>query len=569
MENLTPHDVTVIFLSLGVLLGVARLLGEFAQKLHQPAVVGELVAGVLLGPTVLGNIAPGLSAYLFPADGAVAVSLDAISTLAIVLFLLVAGIEVDLSTLWRQGRVGGMVGIAAIVIPFLCGLATAWWVPQALGRQPDADPLIFALFFAIALSISALPVIAKTFMDLGLYRTDLGMVVISAAVFNDLFGWILFAVVLGLMGGGPAGTGNSIALTTALTLAFTVAMLVLGRWLIHRALPYVQAYTRWPGGELSFALVLAILAAGFTEWIGIHAIFGAFLVGIAVGDSSHLRERSRVIIEQFVSFIFAPVFFASIGLKVNFLTHFDLSLVLTVLLIACVAKLAGGSLGARLGGMTPREAWAVGFAMNSRGAMEIILGLLALEAGIIRQRLFVALVVMAIFTSMMSGPALRLLLRPARRRRLEDVLSSRLFVRGLRAASRRAAIRELTAAACEASGLDPESVTAAVWAREEALSTGIGNGVALPHARLEGLREPVVAVAISEPGIDFDAPDDRLAHVIVLVLTPTDDPSAQLDIAADLARLFREPSMFERALRTRSFTEFRALVSAPVETRSA
>ncbi len=417
MGNLTPHDLTVIFLSLGVLLGVARVLGELAQKLHQPAVVGELIAGVLLGPTVLGNIAPALSAYLFPAAGPVAVALDAFSTLAIVLFLLVAGIEVDLSTLWRQGRVGGMVGIAAIVIPFLCGLATAWLVPQALGRQPEADPLIFALFFAIALSISALPVIAKTFMDMGLYRSDLGMVVISAAVFNDLFGWILFAVVLGLMGGGPAGTGNSIALTTALTLAFTAAMLVLGRWLIHRALPYVQAYTRWPGGELSFALVLAILAAGFTEWIGIHAIFGAFLVGIAVGDSSHLRERSRVIIEQFVSFIFAPVFFASIGLKVNFLTHFDLSLVLTVLLIACVAKLAGGSLGARLGGMTPREAWAVGFAMNSRGAMEIILGLLALEAGIIRQRLFVALVVMAIITSMMSGPALRLLLRPARSRR--------------------------------------------------------------------------------------------------------------------------------------------------------
>jgi len=568
MENLTPHDLTVIFLSLGVLLGVARVLGELAQKLHQPAVVGELVAGVLLGPTVLGNIAPGLSAYLFPAAGPAAVALDAISTLAIALFLLVAGIEVDLSTLWRQGRVGGIVGIAAIVIPFLCGLATAWLVPQALGRQPEADPLIFALFFAIALSISALPVIAKTFMDMGLYRSDLGMVVISAAVFNDLFGWILFAVVLGLMGGGPPGTGNSIALTTALTLAFTAAMLVLGRWLIHRALPYVQAYTRWPGGELSFALVLAILAAGFTEWIGIHAIFGAFLVGIAVGDSSHLRERSRVIIEQFVSFIFAPVFFASIGLRVNFLTHFDLSLVLTVLLIACVTKLAGGTLGARLGGMTPREAWAVGFAMNSRGAMEIILGLLALEAGIIRQRLFVALVVMAIITSMMSGPALRLLLRPARRRRLKDVLSSRLFLRGLRAASRRGAIRELTAAACEVSGLDPESVTAAVWAREEALSTGIGNGVALPHARLEGLREPVVAVAISEPGIDFDAPDDRPAHVIVLVLTPADDPSAQLDIAADLARLFREPSMFERTLRTRSFTEFRALVSAPVETRS-
>jgi Kef-type K+ transport system membrane component KefB len=477
MENLTQHDLTVIFLSLGVLLGVARVLGELAQKLHQPAVLGELVAGVLLGPTVLGNIAPGLGAS-FPRRVPLRWRWMP-SRPGIVLFLLVAGIEVDLSTLWRQGRVGGIVGIAAIVIPFLCGLATAWLVPQALGRQPEADPLIFALFFAIALSISALPVIAKTFMDMGLYRSDLGMVVISAAVFNDLFGWILFAVVLGLMGGGPAGTGNSIALTPR-SLAFTAAMLVLGRWLIHRALPYVQAYTRWPGGELSFALVLAILAAGFTEWIGIHAIFGAFLVGIAVGDSSHLRERSRVIIEQFVSSIFAPVFFASIGLRVNFLTHFDLSLVLTVLLISCVAKLAGGTLGARLGGMTPREAWAVRFMNPAR--MEIIPGAGA-GGGIIRQRLFVALVVMAIATSMMSG-RLSGLLRPAR-----SDGSRTCFPRGSSCAAsgglRRGAIRG-DGGACEVSGLDPSPSTPPSGpARGPAPASAT---VALPHARLEGLR---------------------------------------------------------------------------------
>jgi Kef-type K+ transport system membrane component KefB len=291
-----------------------------------------------------------------------------------------------------------------------------------LDRHTAVDPLIFALFFAIAISISALPVIAKTLMDMGLYRSDFGMVVVSAAIFNDLVGWIVFAVVLGLIG-DQSGDGNSIMLTIALTLAFVAATLTVGRWLIHKSLPVVKAYTRWPGGELSFALVLGLLGAAFTQWIGIHAIFGAFIVGVAIGDSSHLRERSRVIIDKFISFIFAPVFFASVGLKVNFFAHFDFLLVLTILTIACVCKLIGGFIGARWGEMPRREAWAVGFAMNSRGAMEIILGIIALEAGIIQERLFVALIIMAIVTSMMSGPFMQMILRTGKERRLRNILS--------------------------------------------------------------------------------------------------------------------------------------------------
>ena len=202
MQSLSPDSITVMLLALGILLGTARLLGELAQRLHQPAVVGEMLAGILLGPTVLGNLLPGLSEVLFPSQGVSHVALDAIATLAVVLFLLVAGIEVDLSTVWRQGKVGFKVGIASMVVPFVIGLAAATLMPQTLGRQADTEPLVFALFVATALSISALPVIAKTLMDMDLYRSDLGMVVVSAAIFNDLVGWIVFAVILGLMGDG-------------------------------------------------------------------------------------------------------------------------------------------------------------------------------------------------------------------------------------------------------------------------------------------------------------------------------------------------------------------------------
>jgi Kef-type K+ transport system membrane component KefB/mannitol/fructose-specific phosphotransferase system IIA component len=565
---MSPHDIMLMFLSFGVLLALARLLGELAERLHQPAVLGELLAGILLGPTVLGQVAPALNAFLFPAEGVNAIVLEAIATLAIVLFLLVAGMEVDLSTVWRRGNVGLKVGTAGMVVPFLTGFIVAWFAPDVLGCENDANRLVFALFLATALSISALPVIAKTLMDLGLYRSDLGMVVVSAAILNDLAGWIVFAIIMGMMGTAVTH-GHSIFFTISLTLAFAGIMLTVGRWAIHRTLPVLQAYTRWPGGVLSFSLVLALLGAAFTEWIGIHAIFGSFLVGVALGDSHHLRERTRVVIDQFVSFIFAPVFFASIGLRVNFVAHFDPVLVLTVVVIACVCKLAGGTLGARWGGMSTRDAWAVGFAMNARGAMEIILGLLALEAGIIRNRLFVAIVIMAIVTSMMSGPVMQLILRPTKGRRLQDVISSKLFTRSLAATTRRGAVHELTSAACEAAGLDAGAVESAVWAREQILPTGIGNGVAIPHARIPGLREPLVATGISDMGVDFDAPDGNPANLIFLIITPEEDPASQLEIGADIARFFQNPAMLDRAMRTRNYTEFLALLkSTPEETRT-
>jgi Kef-type K+ transport system membrane component KefB len=454
MQHLQHADVAVMLLALGVLLGSARLLGELAQRLHQPAVVGEILAGVLLGPTVLGHLAPTWYAFLFPPQGPNAVFLEGISTLSIVLFLLVAGMEVDLSTVWRQGKVAVKVGLVGMIVPFVLGLVGAWLLPGAWGRPPHADAVMFALFFGTALAISALPVIAKTLMDLNLYRTDLGMVVVSAAVFNDLIGWTVFGLILGMMEGARVH-GLSAPVTVGLTLLYAAVMLTAGRGLIHRALPYLQAYTHSPDGILAFAMTLALIGAACTELIGVHAIFGSFLVGVAVGDSSHLRERTRAIIHQFVSFIFAPVFFASIGLRVNFLTHFDAPLVVLVSLIACVGKLAGAAWGGRWAGVPARDRWAIAFAMNARGAMEIILGLLALEAGVIGQPLFVALVVMALVTSMISGPAMRWILQPRRARHLFSVLSAKRFRRSLAATTRGEAIHELMTLVQDAERLDP------------------------------------------------------------------------------------------------------------------
>jgi Kef-type K+ transport system membrane component KefB/mannitol/fructose-specific phosphotransferase system IIA component len=564
MEILTSYETAALFLALGILLAVARLFGELARRFNYPSVLGEILAGILLGPTLLGALTPDLFNWLFPSQGGHALVFNALMTLAITLFLLVAGLEVTLSTVWRQGKTILTVGAAGIIVPFALGFAAGWILPGLMGRESGADPLIFALFMATALSISALPVIAKTLMDLDLYRSDLGMIVVAAAVFNDLAGWIIFAVILGMLGTSD-GHFLNIGQTIGLTLAFTAVMLTAGRWLINRVLPWIHAHAGWPGGVLGFSLALGLISASITEWLGVHAIFGAFLAGVALGDSPHLRARTRTVIEQFVSFIFAPLFFASIGLHVDFIRHFDLKLTAMVLVISCAGKILGAGLGARLCRIPPREAWAIGLAMNARGAMEIILGLLALRFGIINERLFVALVIMAVVTSLMSGPFMQRLLRVKKPRRFFDFLSQKAFQPNLQASGREEAIRELAEMTGTATGLDPQTLTAAALGRERIMATGIGHGVAVPQARIDELSLPVVGVGISNAGIDFDAPDGLPARLIFLVLTPTADEGVQLEILADIARTFRDPHMRTQALQTTCLTELLALIKSGAE----
>jgi Kef-type K+ transport system membrane component KefB/mannitol/fructose-specific phosphotransferase system IIA component (Ntr-type) len=561
---MSSSEVALLLLGLAVLLAAARALGELFRRFEQPAILGEILAGVLLGPTVLGRVWPEFGLRLFPAEGPLALASSGISIVAITLFLLVAGMEVDLSTVWRQGRSAVSVAALGIAVPFAIGYVPAFVAPELLGHEGQTSVVVFALFFATALSISALPVIARTLMDLDLYRTEFGMLIIGAAVLNDLIGWTIFAVVLGMIEGEHGGGhGHSIGETLAMTMLFVVGVLTVGRWLLHRSIPFVERHSRQGGGVMSFAFILALSCAALTEWIGVHAIFGSFIFGVALGDSSNLREQTRATLERFISLFFAPIFFAGIGSRIDFASHFDWALTLIVIAIACVGKLLGCGLGARLGGVSPRESWAVGFGMNARGAMEIILGLLALEAGVIGQRLFVALVVMAIFTSMLGGPAIKAILRRrGEARRFVDLASRRTFVAPLVAADRFEAIAKLVELAAQEREFDPRTAAEAVAERERIQGTGLPNAVAIPHARLEGLSRPVVAIGVSHDGLDFDAADGVRARLVVLVLTPKKDGRAQLEVLSDIARTFETEELTLSAAAAATFDEFERRVRA-------
>lgn len=403
--GLSHHDVIVLLLSMSVMLIFSRLASELGRTIKLPVVMGEIVVGILLGPTIFGSLAPDTASWIFPDRGNASIALEGIIKISVIMMLFVAGMEVQLPLVLKQGRAAISTSFFSMLVPFGLGFYWAFFRPDFF-EYHTGDPLLFSLFVGTALSISALPVIARILIDMGIFRTRIGSIIIASAMFNDLLGWLIFSFILASF---QQSDLTNVWITIASIFGFGIFMLTIGKNILNRTLPWIQTRLSWPGGVLSISLGVCFLSAAFTEIAGIHAILGAFIAGIAVGDSVHLREEAREIIHQFVTNIFAPLFFVSIGLKVNFHTHFDWSLVLGILGLSYLGKILGAFIGSRIGGFPNREALAIGFGLNARGAMEIILGTLALNAGLINEKLFVALVIMALVTSLTSGPMIRLL----------------------------------------------------------------------------------------------------------------------------------------------------------------
>ncbi|MBS1681393.1 MAG: cation:proton antiporter [Bacteroidetes bacterium] len=409
MAKLAQSDIVLLLMQLSIMLFAARLLAEAARKLNQPAVVGEIVAGILLGPTVLGMVHPDWFNLLFPAGTNSSIVLSGFVQVAVVMLLFIAGLEVDLHVVWQQGRQALTTSLFGLVIPFFIGFVFPYFYPEFFGIADGDKRMVFALFMGTAMSISALPVIVRILLDLNLFKSRMGLLVVTSAMVDDLIGWIIFSVLLGMIDKNT--NAPSLAYTITLTITFVLFMLTVGRGVLNRVLPWINKKFAWPGGVLSLSLALCFLGAAFTEHIGIHAVFGAFIVGVALGDSEHFSERAKEIVHQFINNIFAPLFFVSIGLHVNFIANFDWLLTLAIIFIAFVGKILGSGIGTRLGGFGWRESFAAACGMNARGAMGIILGIVALDNGLINEQVFVSLVVMALVTSMSSGPLMKKLLR--------------------------------------------------------------------------------------------------------------------------------------------------------------
>jgi Kef-type K+ transport system membrane component KefB/mannitol/fructose-specific phosphotransferase system IIA component (Ntr-type) len=568
---LSDQDALVFLLSLAVLLGSARLLGELGRLVGLPLIVGEIAAGILLGPTALGRISPATRAWLFPA-GPPQTMVAGYAAVAVVLLLVVVGLEVDLRVVRRRGRSALLTGLLGVALPMVSGVALGWLLPDSDLVDPSRRP-VFSVLLGVALSISALPVIAKTLLDLGLFKSSVGLTVMASAMIDDIIGWLALSLLLGPVRGSSVNLLGFVR-TVLLAAAFVGTMFAVGKRLVEATLAKLEgpaSVSTSSGRVLSLVILLALFGAAATHAIGLHAVFGGFIVGLTVGRSARVRERTRRTIEDFVVNVFAPVFFASIGLHVDFAQAFDPRLCALVLLVATVPKVLGCSIGARVGGMHWAEAAAVGVGMNARGAMGIILAEIARDSGLLSDQMFVALVVMSLATSLTSGPVMkRLLYREEAEEDVVTLLRRGAYVEELRAATPAEAIAELVRALGSLLTGRKRIARSAVIERELEAATGLGDEVAIPHAAVEGLTRPLLALGRSPRGIDFDAHDGRPSRVVFLLLIPPKAYEEEVRILASIARATYDARAREELMAARGIDEVvRALMRNAKRTRES
>ncbi len=415
VASVQESTVLAVLLQLVVILAAARLFAAAFRWLKQPAVVGEIAAGLALGPSLFGRFCPELSLRVF--DPSVSVVFEVLSQLGLILLLFLVGLEFDFSHLGRHGKSALCISLMGIVLPFGLGLGLAPFMHPYLERTASGEPvsfLGFTLFMGIAMSITAIPVLGRIMLELNITRTRLGAITISAAAVNDACGWIILATISSIVA-SRFQLGQTLTMIGA-TLIFFLMMLFAARPVLKRL---VQLALRREGSELGFnsfavLLVLLFLCSMATSLIGISAIFGAFLLGTMLSDEPEFRDAVSGQLRNFLTVFFLPIFFTYTGLRTDLGTLQSGTQWLFfggVLACAVLGKLGGCGVAAWLTGFSRREAFIVGAMMNTRGLMELIVINVGRDLGVVTDSVFCMLVLMALLTTMMTTPLLLLGMR--------------------------------------------------------------------------------------------------------------------------------------------------------------
>jgi Kef-type K+ transport system membrane component KefB/nucleotide-binding universal stress UspA family protein len=405
-----PHnEVLQLVIQIAALLFTARLLGGLAQKFNQPSVVGEILAGVVLGPSLLSSLFPIVETWIVPQTALQGSLLEVVALIGVMFLLVVTGLETDLGLIRRKAGIAFGVAVGGLVLPFATGLALGYLIPSDLLADPS-QRTVFALFVATALSISAIPVLAKVLIDLDLMRRNIGQTLLAAGMIDDITGWTLLGLVTALASAN-ALTAGTITQTLGAVVLFLVVTATAGRWLVKNGLAFVQDRFRGQDRILTLVVVMAFAWGAFTQALHLEPVLGAFAIGILFGASPRVPADTIRKLEAIALAVFAPIFFGVAGLKVDIGAILEprlLLLTIVVIAVATFGKVAGAYAGARLlSGQGHWEALAYGSGLNARGALEIIIATIGLSLGILSQEIFSIIVVMAVATSVMAPVALR------------------------------------------------------------------------------------------------------------------------------------------------------------------
>jgi Kef-type K+ transport system membrane component KefB len=401
---MAPIDMVTILLDLALIIVLARIVGWLFGRIGMPPVVGEILAGVILGPSIFG---PEFSEALFPLDQREYLKL--LANLGLVLFMFVVGLELDTGLIRGRGRVAGSVSICSIVAPFTLGLVLALYLAESDLRPDGVGFWPFALFVGASMSVTAFPVLARILTDRNMHRTETGGLALACAAADDVLAWTLLAVVIGIA--GVEGGGDS-SWTVALAVPFAVLALVVIRPQMHRLTDAYRAAGRLTPNLLAVVLVGLLVFSAVTEYVHVHFIFGAFLFGAIMPqgpDAASLKHEILVRLEQISVLLLLPVFFLVAGLRVKIrgLDAGDALPLLAILAVAVGGKYFGAYAGARLCDVPGWQARSLGVLMNTRGLTELVILTVGLDAGLISEDLYTLLVIMALVTTMMTGPLLR------------------------------------------------------------------------------------------------------------------------------------------------------------------
>ncbi|MBE9583762.1 cation:proton antiporter [Mucilaginibacter sp. JRF] len=388
--------LSTLLLQIVTILLVARVLGYLCTKIGQPRVIGEILAGIALGPSLLGNYLPEVSGILFPK--ASLGNLGMMSQLGLLLFMFIVGLELDFNMLKNKASQAVVISHASIVMPFMLGVALAYFIYEHTSPA-GVNFTSYALFLGISMSITAFPVLVRILKERGLDSTPMGTLAITCAAADDITAWCILAAVVGLV---KAGSMLSALYTISLSIIYVLVMLKIVRPILHRS----------PKLNTALCILILLLSGYCTELIGIHALFGAFMAGVIMPNDGQLRDTLKNKIEDVAMNLLLPLFFVFTGLRtqIGLLNGGgQLVILLLILLVAITGKFLGSALAARAVGQNWRSSLTIGALMNTRGLMELVALNIGYELGVITPQIFTMLVLMAIITTCMTGPALKLI----------------------------------------------------------------------------------------------------------------------------------------------------------------
>jgi Kef-type K+ transport system membrane component KefB/nucleotide-binding universal stress UspA family protein len=398
----------LLIAQIALLIAVGRGLGEIMQRIGQPSVIGELLGGLLLGPSVFGWLWPAAQHAIFPPSPEQKALIEGLAQFGILLLLLLTGMETDLKLVRKVGRPAFFISIAGIVVPFVCGFALGQALPQSLLPHPEAR-LVASLFLGTALSISSVKIVAVVVREMNFMRRNLGQIIVATAVLDDTIGWIIIAVIFSLASSGHLDV-MSLAKAVGGTLVFLAASLTIGRRLVFKLIRWTNDNLVSSAAVITMIILLMSAMAMTTQLIGVHTVLGAFVAGVLVGESPILTGQIDERLRGLISSLFMPVFFGLAGFSADLTVLKDPTLLMltgALILIASVGKFGGAFVGGALGGLSGRESLALASGMNARGSTEVIIATIGLSMGVLSQNMFTMIVTMAVVTTMAMPPMLR------------------------------------------------------------------------------------------------------------------------------------------------------------------